>query len=398
MRVAISPPVIEERGNQIALSYRIRGLGQEKLEFHIFGADRSFVPDTLEPALLALLIPAMVAGQDIEVDGPVSEELAFRVERYVIPLLSQVLPSAKAITIHATERTRNTLKGEPAVITGLSNGTDSLHVCLEHLADSVPSDLRITHFLFHDAGSHLRKELATERLTQARASALAMGRPLIFINANPEDFFRPLRLGYQQTHTLRSVAIAFSLSGRAKSYLYASSYPYSAIAVHETRDTAKIDPILLPLLKSETTDCFSAGAPTTRVQKLAMVCEIEVARRFFDVCVKQSPNCSRCWKCARTLITLELLGKKAQFEHLFDDSEFRKVRDQYISHILVSAGRHSLNREVRDLMRTTGFRPSMRQRLRVIATFPIFHASFLPQIGPTAGVLYRKMAGFSAYH
>lgn len=76
MRVAISSPEIEERGDEIALCYRIRGLGQEKLEFHIFGADRSFVPDTLEPALLALLIPAMVIGQDIEVDGPVSEALA----------------------------------------------------------------------------------------------------------------------------------------------------------------------------------------------------------------------------------------------------------------------------------------------------------------------------------
>ena len=54
-----------------------------------------------------------------------------------------------------------------------------------------------------------------------------MHRPLIFINANLELFFRPLKLGYQQTHTLRSVATAFALSGRAKTYLYASSYPYS---------------------------------------------------------------------------------------------------------------------------------------------------------------------------
>ena len=347
---------------------------------------------------MALLIPAMVVGRDIEVDGPVSEELAFRIERYVIPLLAQVVAPAKPITLHAAERTRNSLQGEPAVVTGLSNGTNSLHVCAEHLGDSVPADMRVTHFLFHDAGSHLWQELATDRLTRARASALAMHRPLININANLELFFRPLKLGYQQTHTLRSAAIAFSLSGRAKTYLYASSYSYSAIAVRETRDTATIDPILLPLLKSETTECFSVGASTSRVEKLAMVCETEVARRFFDVCVYRWPNCSCCWKCARTQLTLELLGKTAQLERVFNASEFRKIRDRYIAHILVSAGRHSLNREVRELMQTTGFRPSMWHRLRAVSTFPIFHASFVPRIGPAFGRLYRKIAGFSADH
>ena len=199
-------------------------------------------------------------------------------------------PSARETRCRANRRSLRASRTVP----------NSLHVCAEHLGDSVPADMRVTHFLFHDAGSHLWQELATDRLTRARASALAMHRPLININANLELFFRPLKLGYQQTHTLRSAAIAFSLSGRAKTYLYASSYSYSAIAVRETLDTATIDPILLPLLKSETTECFSVGASTSRVEKLAMVCETEVARRFFDVCVYRWPNCSCCWKCART--------------------------------------------------------------------------------------------------
>lgn len=330
--------------------------------------------------------------------GPFQRLLRFRIERYVVPLLARVVAPAKAITIHAAERTRNSLKGEPAVITGLSNGTDSLHVCSEHLANSVPPDMRVTHFLFHDVGSHLRTELATDRLTRARASALAMHRPLIFINANLELFFRPLKLGYQQTHTLRSVATAFALSGRAKTYLYASSYPYSAVAVQETQDTATIEPILLPLLKSETTDCFSVGASTARVEKLAMICETEIAKQFFDVCIYRWPNCSRCWKCARTQLTLELLGKKASLEQLFDETKYREIRDRYIAHILVSAGRHSLNREIRALMQSTGLRPSMQQRLRALATFPVFHASFGPRVGRAFGAIYRKIAGFSTDH
>jgi len=69
------------------------------------------------------------------------------------------------------------------------------------------------------------------------------------------------------------------------------------------------------------------------------------------------------------LLTLELLGKKAALGRVFNESEFRKIRNQCIAHILVSAGRHSLNREVRELMETTGFRPSMWHRLRAVSTY-----------------------------
>ena len=81
------------------------------------------------------------------------------------------------------------------------------------------------------------------------------------------------------------------------------------------------------------------------------------------------------------LLTLELLGKKAALGRVFNESEFRKIRNQCIAHILVSAGRHSLNREVRELMETTGFRPSMWHRLRAVSTLQFFTQHLCRELG-----------------
>ena len=81
------------------------------------------------------------------------------------------------------------------------------------------------------------------------------------------------------------------------------------------------------------------------------------------------------------LLTLELLGKKAALGRVFNENEFRKIRNQCIAHILVSAGRHSLNREVRELMETTGFRPSMWHRLRAVSTLQFFTQHLCRELG-----------------
>lgn len=69
------------------------------------------------------------------------------------------------------------------------------------------------------------------------------------------------------------------------------------------------------LLSTEATDSISTGSQYTRAAKTAQVAEIEPSYRHLDICVEPGTsrsgfrNCSRCWKCARTMVTLEALGK-----------------------------------------------------------------------------------------
>lgn len=397
MTVTISTPVLRETEQACEAAFPVTGLAAESLRFFVTGADRSFVSCSLNSALVALLIPAMTTGQDIHLKGSVSPELLFRVRHYVIPLLQIAIPGAKTIRIDADDLEVSSLAGPAAVVTGLSSGIDSFHVCSLHLGADLPEAMRLTHFVFYDVGSHGESRniaLADDRLSRARAAASEFGLPLINVSSNMGDFYT---LDHQQTHTLRSSATALLLSGRVSRYLFASTVPYPAVAVRKVHDIADLDSILLPLIKTEAMDCFSVGSAQTRVEKTAAVAELEIAQRRLDVCVHQFPNCSKCWKCARTIATLELLGKLDDFSQCFDLAAYGRVRDRYVAHIEAAPADNALAREVRDLMQRSGVRPTPRQIALSSVARPLQRAAATGRLPKGRGI-YRKLLGFPYDH
>jgi hypothetical protein len=48
--------------------------------------------------------------------------------------------------------------------------------------------------------------------------------------------------------------------------------------------------------------------------------------------VSDAHNCSVCFKCARTLLTLELLGHLTSFNKVFD-RQYSRIREGYVAHV-----------------------------------------------------------------
>ena len=180
--------------------------------------------------------------------------------------------------------------------------------------------MRITHLLFNDVGSHgpnadpVSASLFAQRTPSIAEVALGLGVPLIRVCSNTDFFYTTL---FAQTHTLRNASVALALQGRASGFLYGSGFPYESISVKPTKDTAYFDPILLPLLSTESLVCTSAGAAYSRAEKTRLICDSKLAQQHLDVCVVSFPNCSGCWKCARTLLTLDVLGQVEAFSSSF---------------------------------------------------------------------------------
>ncbi len=396
-RLIIKIPQLTGEEDGFRLSFPLQGASAPELHFHFRNVERSFLCETLEPALVALLIPAMLEGRDLHLAGPVSPELWFRMQHYLIPLIRAIIPAARDIAIIAEEFRPQAPRTDGAVLTGLSNGVDSMHVCANHLGLDQPAGMRLTHFIFHDVGSHgaagdpMTKVRARRRLEQSQESSGAMGLPLIAASSNMGDFHT---LPYHQTHTLRSAAVAFALSGGVSRFLYASASPYPSIHVRKSHTIAPFDAITLPLLRSESLECFSVGAACTRVQKTAQLADYPYAQRFLNVCVTDHSNCSRCWKCARTLFTLDLLGAAGNFGEVFDLDAYRKIRSRFVSHVLASAPVTALSRELTDLMRERGFHPSPAERARALAYAPLLRLAY--RRGRPFSSAYLRLTGFSA--
>lgn len=351
--MTINAPEFSYKNNEIIFSSKIifKGFEQELW----FALDKEFehlISSRIDTALLALLVPAMAEGEDIEINGDLSEELYFNLSGKVQEILCTISPSLQKIKIYPTNLKSETEQAS-GVATGFSGGIDSFTALADHFYNEVSPSLKLTHLLFHNVGSHrsgsAAYELFKKRYDLLKEQPEKIGLPFIAVNSNMDSFYKK-GLGFQKTHTIRNTAVALLLQKGIGKYLYASTYQYKDIFVGETYDLAYCDPILLPLLSTETMKAVSIGSEYTRVQKTIMVSKIPDSYNFLDVCTNSKPrtkqNCGFCEKCNRTILTLEIAGKAINYKNVFDFEAHNKGKRRLNFFAILLSSRNPLYREI----------------------------------------------------
>ncbi|MSP66682.1 MAG: hypothetical protein EXQ96_00995 [Alphaproteobacteria bacterium] len=399
-KIVVQPPRQREVGDRVQLVFPVAGFEQPELCFEVDRAIAHFLSDRGDAALAALLIPAMKSGRDLVIRAPLSERL-YRSAQIDLPhVLGLVDPTLLPIRVAAETTGPAPPNGAAAVLTGLSCGVDSFATCQDYLLDpKVPPSLRITHFLFNDVGSHGRegsnqsRRLFNARLERSRPVAALLHRPLIRVASNMGAFYTG---SFQSTHTLRNSAVVLALQGGARYYLYSASFEWSALQAKASYDIAFTDPAILPLLSTETLECLSAGADLSRRDKIERIADLSLAQEWLDVCTRSLPNCSVCWKCARVLLTLELLGKAEAFTRVFDLAKYRAARAGILAYVVATRNQNPNNADILDLMRSAGYRWTLAERLRAGAAVLAFAANRRLPSGAMQRLYHRATAYCSA--
>lgn len=298
--------------------------------------------DRYDAFLVGILYPAMKYGENIYVDGVVSSKLLFNINNYLVHLIKSFSPSCKVIEIIANEITSINYGGN-GVGTGFSGGVDSFFTIYNHYELEKNPEYKINNLLFLNVGSHgsyngdkVRKKF------YLRYNYLSKCTEEIGLNFIPVDsnlhLFHPW--GHQKTHTLTSVAGILLFQKLFRRYYYASSgidYNDMLKNAHTYIDVdigVYCDPILLPLLSTESVEIISDGIQYTLTEKLLKIMNYNQVYRYLNVCVSDEDtykNCSICHKCCGTLMTLNLIGKLQEFEQIFDIKKYKlKAEKKYI--------------------------------------------------------------------
>lgn len=306
------------------------------------------VSDRADAALVGLLIPAMAIGEDIHISGTISEKLYYNLSGPYQRVLQFIIPSLRLINIYPSDVQPASEKAS-GVASGFSAGIDSFSLLAgHHYTKNIPSGFRITHLLYNNVGSHGG---GGERLFKERYARLKsfveeqIGLPFIVINSNLNSFYQGF--SFERTHTPRNTSIALMLQRGIGRFLYASAYTYSDVRVNNNDSMGRSDPITLPLISTEVLEAFSVDSEYTRVEKTIRVAEIEDSYKFLDVCVRddKARNCSTCWKCMRTLLTLEIAGKIDQYSDVFNLEAYYQAKDHYIAYKVLQSN-DPLTREI----------------------------------------------------
>ena len=326
----------------------------------------------------------MVLGEDLVIDAPVSPLLLYAIQHDIQSLLIDYRPELKRIKVLATSVTSVPHAVPSDVATGFSAGVDTFTTLSLFTANDVPACRRLTSLTTFDVGAMGNFDQSAQIFEKysRRVRDYAEDNDFIWqtVRSNIEQFYSAVNAGFQLTHVIRNAAAALVFEDIYSCYLYSSSLPYGSIN-SKNDDMSNIEQMLLPLLSTETLHFVSAGAGLSRHQKVEMISTYEPTVTMLDVCVSaatvrmtsQTINCSKCWKCSRTMLNLDLLGRLDDFANVFDLEYYRLNKDSLVLSVLDRAleGR-TLEQDLITLMREQNFdfqlpkSAMLRYRLRAL--------------------------------
>ncbi len=305
--------------------------------------------DRSDAFVVALLWYAMITGSDIQVETPMSEQMAFRIQRYLIPALCRQDNGYRRITLLGPT-TDEPVKNQKAVGTGMSCGVDSIYTLQEYTAKDIPEKNKLTHLTYYNMGAifhpnrsdkkrytlkefyDITDKMSLEKCDNAKQVAQLSNLPLIYVKSNlDKDYYRG---AYGHTAVYRNCAMTLALQKLFSVYYCSSGGWPNYFDLTLTEGSEHYESLLCNCLSTESLS-FVLSDYATRAEKTTAIADNSIAQHYLDVCFCFN-SCGKCTKCLRTLVTLDLLGKLDNFSHIFNIKDYKKHRKEAFAWLLMT--------------------------------------------------------------
>lgn len=312
--------------------------------------------------LVACLNYAMRNGHDIECHAPITEELLFKINTYLIPALKENNPSFHKVRIKAIVSSE-TLPCAGKVGTGISCGVDSFHSLAEH-TDSIYKSNNITHLTFNNVGSHGEGEHARKlfqsRVARPKKFAEEYSFEFVLSDSNLMDV---IKQSHFKTHTYSSMFPVLCMRKLYSAYFYSSGgYRFNEFNLYDAPQLCcgSYEMLSLDVFSTSSLKIYSEGLGKTRMAKLREVAKYKPSFSYLNVCLEEGDNCNKCEKCVRTLLGLDALNALDKYSAVFDIQYYRTNKKWYLQQMMYhyKEGKHDyielyeyLKHEVTPIMR-----------------------------------------------
>ena len=285
------------------------------------------------PLILALPI-AMRNNENLIIKGKVSYKLFHNVTHYLMKIINIMIPECKPINIEVDDFSYSKEYNNVGVGCGLSCGIDSLCCVQDYYFDIEDNPYKLTHVTNFDAGgSGNSSTIFNKRVSNVELYCQETTLNMLKVETNFTTILTGNHITY---HVFRNLSIPLFFQKLFCKYYYSSAYSYVDCKITKSDDIAYGDPIVISLLSTENIEFISHGCQYTRPQKTLKVSEKNpLSYKYLDVCVNGTfvhnnntfLNCSTCWKCLRTLTTLDYYKKLHHYKNVFELEKYYKEKD-----------------------------------------------------------------------
>lgn len=337
---------IRTENNAVIVELNIDGSIEKIITTFSNNVVKYIVDDRIDAVVMGLMLFAIKHGYDFKSNLPISEGLYYNLRYYFIGAIASphkmYHPQINAPLIADINDEGN------IVATGISCGVDSLYTVYLH-TQFVPAQYKLNHLVFLNVGSHntAKGKQDSQRLFDGRKKlcqefAKNAKLPLIESESNlPEIFDRYDDSGYShvEEHTYMALFCMLWLQHGLKLYYYSSGIPYydfdCKFSINSQFDAAQYDLLTLQCASFGKTKFLSSGGNIGRLEKLKTICDYKLAYKYLNVCVKDVCNCGKCFKCVRTLLELDAIGKIDLFKEVFNIEEYYRNRQNYLEQFYI---------------------------------------------------------------
>ena len=289
--------------------------------------------------VIALFWYAMVTGEDICFETPMSQRLYNGLTDTLIPALCA--DGHRQIKLMGPV-TSEKLECKGAVGTGMTFGVDSLYTMhtyeLTHLAYYAWGNLNVTDEDRISVAEYYKMVDNRDEIKTAKISRFAgkAGYEYLYIKSNLEkDFFR----GGEIYNTMYgNLACTLAVQKLFKTYISSSSGNGGDLETGVFVPTQNYENLICDNCKTETLDYISSD-DVKRFDKIEKLADDIEAAKHLDVCFEvnyldihhlREKNCGECYGCLKTMVVLDLLGKLDRYGKVFDLKKYYADRRKYI--------------------------------------------------------------------
>ena len=330
--IRFSRPVLKELEDKVRMQVEatIGGGEKEILYYEVSKEYKDYLCYERSDAFVIAALPwAIRAGYDIVCEAPVTEALLYHIQEDLLPILANYDPATHAIKIIAsTDATP--IEGKE-VGTGISLGVDSFYAVKTQLETEYEA-FRLSQLLYTSSkGAPSESQIGHEsevRQRDAQQAADFLNLPLVFIFTNSRMIFP---LGHARGNTYTNMSAVLALRKLFKAYYCATGYDISLFKIIKSskRDTDRYLPLIMSALSTPGLSFYMSGASTSRQEKVREIADWEVVQKYLRVCLSNTKNCGKTYKCRRTLLNLDYVGRLEQFRESFDIDYYLENRAWY---------------------------------------------------------------------
>jgi len=300
----------------------VRYSGIDTIYFKFDKKYKDFIAADASPFAAALLIPSMKLGQDLIIEGEISEKLYQGLQEIMKTVLSWNI-GLRSIKIIANNLVKDNFNATKTAAF-FSGGVDSFYT---YIKNKESGDNNISHFILARGYDICLDDQKLWDMTCKTIEDVAEEEniEIIKVESNIRSFIDPIMI-WDYVHGGCLAALGLCLRRELKQLFIASSYTHDQLFPWGSH------PHIDYHWSTETLIFCHDGADTSRVEKVKFIGKNPLVQRNLRVCYLNTGktfNCGTCDKCIRTMINLRIAGSlegAETFPHTINVEQMKNLR------------------------------------------------------------------------